>query len=392
MSTRFATVLGCGILVGGLVLLPQLRSVLHGKAATQDLPTDMATPTERVSGQSQSVSRETSPAATTAAAEVFRDMPEAESPFQGEEISWVKTIPQLPTEDYQLQTAHRIARRHACEPIPANEPVVFRSFQPYLTRRDYRDHTVRVPALSRRQPIFSVGLDMIAADQRNLPTLSAGRILAYLRDHYITLQVRVQKEPLSGELFLHHRSLAGVAPYRSTGLTQLAPEGLGVSLKNYRSMGLFLPEGKKPIPRNLRTLVLLHKNKRVAEGSDRRSVTHYEYVFVRAQAKGGRDRRTLDLHTFVTSNRRQQLHYLKPGIKPSHSGLCSFKSITHFTKYSKAGLYPMESGSRGTVFNDRGLYSMRQLEAFAVDQGWEGGVLQNVTQLLDAIIEGQVSE
>ncbi len=386
MSTRFATVLGVGILIGGFVLLPQLRSALHGKAAVQGTPAGMATPTEPVPLPSQSP--ETSPPAD----QVPQGEPEVDSPFQNEEIRWVETIPQLPTEDYQLQAAHRLARRQACESIPANEPVVLRSFQPYLTRRDYRDHAAKVPALSRRQPIFSVGLDMIAADRQNLPTLSAGRILAYLRDHYITLQVRVQKEPLSGELFLHHRSLAGVAPYKSTGLTQLPPEGLGARLKNYRSMGLFLPEGEKPIPRNLRTLVLLHKNDQVAEADTSRLVTNYEYVFVRARAKGRRDQRTLDLHTFVTSDRRQQLHYLKPGLKPSHSGLCSFKTLTYFTKYSKAGLYPMTSSSRGTVFNDRSLYGMRQLEAFATDQGWEGGALQNVTRLLDAIIEGRVSE
>jgi len=251
-----------------------------------------------------------------------------------------------------METTHQLARRNACEPIPANEPVISQSFQPYLTQRDYREYAENVPALSMRQPIFSVGMDILASDQRDLPGLSARRILAYLRSNYITLQVRVQKEPLSGDLFLHHCSLAGVAQYRATGLTQPPTEGLGKTLQNYRSLGLFLPAGLEPTAKNLRTLVLLHKSNQAEDAGPNRSLIYctsqnhlevpafsaagtlpqgsgigskYEYVFILARPQRSRQEQSLVLHTFVTSDRRQKLHYLELGSKPLRNDLCSFK-------------------------------------------------------------------
>ncbi len=395
-ALRIALTVGGGGLLCALILLPQLRAILRGRpvAATGSLVVGTQEASELLEGEPEDlVVEEVFGEALLLAPsdKTLQPTYASESRFR-EKIRWVQTLSVLPVEDHRLASAHELARRNACEPIPAGEPVLLHSFRPYLTRRDTREYGENVPALSTRQPIFSVGMGMLPSDQRALPTLSARRILTYLRGNYITLQVRVQKEPISGELFLHHRSLAGVAQYRASKLTQQPTEGLGKTLQNYRSLGLFLPEGEEPTPQNLRTLVLLHKSERASDAGVHRSSTKYEYVFIRARTKGSGREQSLELHTFATSDRRQKLHYLKLGSEPSRSDFCSFKTMVYFTDYSHAGLYPVESASRGTVFNDRAEYAMEELEAYAVQHAWTGGVLQNVTPLLDAIIDGEIVE
>jgi|GEM_PF-2162872 len=380
---------GGGIFMGALVGVPQLRKVLQ-KAPSVELSSAAASSVTIKDPTFEQFSQSSIEPQRAAEPKEFLTPPATSTRFS-EKIRWVQTIRVLPTQDLELESAHRLARRNACEPLPAGEPTLSQSFQPYLTRRDYREYAEKVPALSKRQAIFSAGLDMLPADQRNLPSFSGRRILAYLRSHYITLQVRVQKEPLSGALFLHHRSLAGVAQYQNSGLTQQPTEGLGKTLQNYRSLGLFLPNELEPTPENLRTLVLVHKSDRAADANLKLSATKYEYVFVRAHPSGSRREPKLTLHTFATSDRRQTLHYLKPGGQPQHNDLCSFKTLLYFTDYSHAGLYPTDSASRGTVFNDQAEFSLEQLEKYATLQQWTGGALQNVTQLLDAIIEKKIS-
>ncbi|MEQ8836442.1 MAG: hypothetical protein RID07_06520, partial [Lacipirellulaceae bacterium] len=304
-----------------------------------------------------------------------------------ETVRWVKTLSSLPDKDFELATAHDQARKDACEALPVGEAVLVSGFQPYLTRRDCREYAEDVPALSTRRPIFSVGLDMYSLDKRDLPTLSGRKIVSYMDNHYICLQVRIQKEPVSEELFLHHRPIACVAKYKGTRLTQEPTQGIASSLGNYRSLGLFLPEGERPTPSNLRTLVLLHRGeKKDDQGVEREK---FEFVFIRAR-RDRLDPEKLELHTFATTNDRTVLHHLNLDERPNDTDDCSIKTMVQVTEYSHAGLYPSETATRDSQFNDKAVYSMAALESYAENQAWEGGPLKNLNLLLDDLIDSKV--
>lgn len=367
------------LLIGMAVWLPKLRGDLHGIESTAE--------------QTQLTAAEIAAAAQAAldkrelTAEQLAAEPSPESTAREETIRWVKTISSLPEKDFELAAAHDQARQDACEALPVGDAVLVSGFQPYLTKRDYREYAEDVPALSTRRPIFTVGLDMYALDQRDLPALSGRKIVSYLNNHYICLQVRIQKEPVSEELFLHHRPIACVAKFKGSRLTQEPTEGLTSSLKNYRSLGLFLAEDDRPTPSSLRTLVLLHRG----ETKDDRDVERekYEFVFIRAR-RDRLDPELLELHTFATTDDRTVLHHLNLDESPNDTDDCSIKTMIQVTEYSHAGLYPSETTTRGSQFNDQAQYSLATLETYAVEQGWEGGPLRNLNRLLDDLIDSKV--
>ncbi|QDT00212.1 hypothetical protein [Adhaeretor mobilis] len=310
----------------------------------------------------------------------------SENAVQGT-VRWVRTISSIPDKDFELAAAHDQALRDSCEALPAGDAVLLDGFQPHLTKHDDREYSEAVSALSTRRPIFTVGLDMFSIDQKNLPTLSGRSILSYLQSNYICLQVRIQKKAGSEDLFLHHRPIACVAKFKGTQLTQDLTAGMTSSLDNYRSLGMYLPKNQRPTPSNLRTLVLIHKG----EGLDKeeKAFDKYELVFIRARQDRS-DSEKLELHAFTTTDNRTMLHYLNCDEHPDDNDDCSIKTMIHFTKYSHAGLYPSESETRDTQFNDRSEYNMAALESYAEAQGWEDGPLKHLNQVLDDLIDGKV--
>ncbi|MEO8495686.1 MAG: hypothetical protein ABI614_11490 [Planctomycetota bacterium] len=314
-----------------------------------------------------------------------------ERPVRQEIVVRIKTVQALPATDSELERAHELARGEACEPIPGGEAREITSFAPYLTQRDYREFgDGKVTALSSRQHIFSVGFDMLASDRNRLPRISGGLITRYLSDQFITLQVRVQKDLVSGVLHLHHRPLAATASFRQRRITQEPTETLARSLQNYRSLGLFLADEMPAIPENLRTLVLLHKSEREASGVGTQSTFKYEFVFVRSLDAQDGSVAKLSCHTFATSDERTRLHYLQASEDPSRPESCSVKTMLYFTEYADHGLRPVASVSRGSIFNDQAAFSMESLNQHAQSEGWEGDALGNLTKTLDAIIGGKI--
>lgn len=367
------------LLVGMAIWLPKLRGDLHGIDSTGK-QTKLSEAEIAAAAQAALDKREQSTGLS---------LPETnlESTAREETIRWVKTISSLPEKEFELAAAHDQARKDACEALPVGDAVLVSGFQPYLTKRDYREYAEDVPALSTRRPIFTVGLDMYALDQRDLPALSGRKIVSYLDNHYICLQVRIQKEPVSEEMFLHHRPIACVAKFKGTRLTQEPTQGLTSSLNNYRSLGLFLPEDQRPTPSSLRTLVLLHRG----ETKDDRGVERekYEFVFIRAR-RDRLDPELLELHTFATTDDRTVLHHLNLDERPNDTDDCSIKTMIQVTDYSHAGLYPSETTTRGSQFNDQAEYSLAALETYAEEKAWEGGPLENLNRLLDDLIDSKV--
>lgn len=383
-ARAFIVVVALGLAVAAAVIfLPHIRASLHGIPPQE--------PSSSSSGARRSQQSTATLVSGSAIGNAASPSVAAGNSALQEVVTRIKTVTILPVTDYELETIHEQARGEACEAVPAGEALEVASFSPFLTARDYRElGNTNVTALSTRQHVFSVGFDMLASDRSRLPRMSRGLITGYLNGQFITLQVRVQKDLLSGVLHLHHRPLAAVGSFRQRRMTQEPMETLSRSLRNYRSLGLFLEEDMPAIPENLRTLVWLHKSEREASGISSQAAAKYEFVFVRARDDQDGVSARLKCHTFATSDERTRLHYLQPGADPSRAESCSIKTMLHFTEYSDHGLRPVASVSRGSIFNDQASYSLASLNEYAQAQGWAGDALGNLTKTLDAIIDGKV--
>jgi hypothetical protein len=310
---------------------------------------------------------------------------------QGFPPAGIKIVRKLPRTSAEVQAIHEQVEGDACETIPAGEPVDLSGFRPYLTPSD-RLLGGEKPPLMTRMHAFSVGIDFLEKDRRDLPFLSGGEILKFFHGSYVMLQIRVQRDPRTQSLYLHHRPLGGMTSFTGPRVAANLTTGVAASLANYRSLGLLLKPEVTPSCENLRTLVVLHKSEVLPLAAE--SVDdiehHYEFVFVRAVSEGQGDSERLALHSFVTSGDRTELHYLRPSRTPAGPDTCSVRTMICFTEYSHAGLRPKSSATRTRLFNDQASYSMADLNAFARQQEWTGDALDNLTETLDAIIAGDL--
>lgn len=368
-----------GVLIACLIVLPELRRHVRGDVPP---PSDLAEPADGAGAES-----------ADAAADA-EDVAEEEAPpataIRPAAITGAKTIAALPLDERSVETMHDRSRTGKCEVLPPGEAVRVTSFQQYLTDRDTRGWDGEPTALSTRRPVLSVGLDMLPGDRSDLPALSRGEILKYLSSRYITIQARVQKDPVTGEIFLHHRPIAAMAPLPTGTLTESMSDELVETLQNYRGVGVFLPEGEEPIAANLRTMVLLNRSERLDPGSAVPRL-RFEYLFVHGQPKSNRVDADLDLHAFATSDDRTVLHWLRDDKTPRRVDDCCLVSFIRFTDFSHGGFYPSESQTRYARIDARASFAVDDLTAYSKEQGWGEGAFDRLPALLDAILAGDVA-
>jgi|GEM_PF-3509996 len=300
-------------------------------------------------------------------------------------LTVLKTIRLLPRKEAEIATAHDKARSQACEHVPPGEPLEITSFVPEAMGGSAAKHELPVP--TSRRAAFSVGLDMLPEDQAKLPALSRGRILDYLASHYVCVEARVQRDLDSGEYYLHHRPLAATTVLRGPRLTEDFTELVSQSVQDMRSLGLLI-KGQKLKPEGLRTLVLVHKSMMLPSESEssRKPKPVYEYVFIRGRpAKNG-----LVLHAFATSEQRKRLNYLELFTKPGQADQTGIRGTIYFTEYKVANLLPAASVNRKTTVRAEARFSVNELDDYAGSQKWSGGWLDNVSEMLDAIIDRKV--
>jgi len=113
----------------------------------------------------------------------------------------------------------------------------------------------------------------------------------------------------------------------------------------------------------------------------------YELVFIRAREKDER----LELHSFVTSKKRRRLHYLGKSRKPRQTADCNIKASIYFSEYTHGSLVPVKGIVRKSQIKNHSRYSLDQLKAFLEHRQLQGDVWDNVTKLLDNIIDGKLS-
>lgn len=310
----------------------------------------------------------------------------------------LKIISKIPRAPSDIRRDHGLGQR--CDQLPKGEVIVLNSFAAYLTDRDRKDaerlaektKKRSLPNPSTRTQLMSVGIQVDPAFVPQLPKLSAGQIIKYVDEHFVSVQAKIQKDPARGVLYLHHRPYVATAPYNGARITEAFTAAVGSSVGELRSMGLFVPPGKQPTPENLRTVVLMHKHEAaVAGGGVGKAIVedHFEYIFVRGKSMAVGNR--LDLHAFGTSDERKKLHYFRAAATPKRPAECTLLGEVYFTKYINGGLEPSEAVMRGQRINAQASFTMRELDTFVKSKlGLQGDVLDNLTEVLDAIIDGRV--
>ena len=240
-----------------------------------------------------------------------------------------------------------------------------------------------------RIPVFTYGLALTDADQQNLPAVSKGTILDRINDNYICMQIRVHRDMATGAVYLYYKPFAAVGSYTLEGTQEFTPL-MEDSVRDCRGIGLFVKSGTPLSAEAFRTFVAVSKTMVVVD-EDRdapkpRERENYEYFIVRGRPAGD----SLELHAFATDQDRKVLHDVKPFTPPKNADECSVKSTMLFTQYTVAKQSPSAKVVRFISLNERLTVSMADLDKFVASAGMQGDALDNLTFVLDAIIDGKV--
>ncbi|WP_010583517.1 hypothetical protein [Schlesneria paludicola] len=300
----------------------------------------------------------------------------------------IRTISALPLQVTELKSAHDRAGNYTAELLPEGEAFEIKSFTPFLTKRDEIEATNKRTDTCTRRHALSVGLEVLNDDQKHLPVLSREQILSYLKSHYVTVQVRIYREPVTRALYLGPRCLAATRAFVGNTLSQAFSPTVAESLNNMRSLGLMLPVRAKATPANLRTLVIAHKNEISSSTRGALAKTIYELMFIRAH-EAGPDH--LELYVFATSDERTRLHLVKSAEKPMIPADCSVRGAVHFTEYSHGGVYPKKAVTRRSTVSSLKTFAWHDIESFSRKR-FDRAAIEDIAPVLDAIISGDLKQ
>ena len=300
----------------------------------------------------------------------------------------IRAISTLPFQATDIKAAHDRAGEYAAELLPEGEAFEIKTFTPFLTKRDEVEASGRRTDTCTRRHAISVGLEVLNDDQKHLPVLSREQILSYLKSHFVTVQVRVYREPISRALYLGPRCLAATRAFVGSPLSKSFSPTVAGSLNNTRSLGLMLPGRAKPTPANLRTLVIAHKNEISPASRGAIAKTTYELMFIRAH-EAGPDR--LDLYAFATSDDRTLLHLVKSAEKPTIPADCSIRGAVHFTEYSHGGVYPTKAVTRRSTVSSLKSVTWAEADRFSRTR-FDRPVVEDIAPVLDAMISGDLKD
>jgi hypothetical protein len=86
------------------------------------------------------------------------------------------------------------------------------------------------------------------------------------------------------------------------------------------------------------------------------------------------------------------LNYLPAFTLPKTIDDCEIQSTIYFTEYGFANLYPTVRVSRHTTVMARSSFKMSALDEYVKTQGWQGDTLDNLTDVLDSVIDGRIDK
>lgn len=310
-----------------------------------------------------------------------------------DEFGDLRTISKLPMTSREIDQEFQRSRSEACELIPQGESLEISSYAAVLTERDRTERNQRQLVPSCRRDLFNVGLEFERRDEADLPALSRGPIVKYLNDHYVSIQGRIRRDLLDRKPYFHHRPLALTAQYRGSKMTQDFEPIVASSMREFHSLGLFVPgDTRLKTPENYRTIVLLFRTE-IMSSTSRSPRESFEFAIIRGREELNADELALRPHVFVTSQGRTKLEYLSPSQRPLSPARCGVLGRIAVTKFDSAGIYPQASATRSYRLDSQSVWDMgKSLDAYCQQQQWRGGFAENVSRVLDAIIEGELDE
>ena len=107
-------------------------------------------------------------------------------------------------------------------------------------------------------------------------------------------------------------------------------------------------------------------------------------------AAGGPLEGAVRLHAFGTMDGLTKLVQFKPYATPAKADDCTIRSTVCITEYSLAGQVPSGRAARQVRVNTAREFPLAALDQYAHRAGLPGDALDNLTEILDAIIDGKL--
>jgi len=304
-------------------------------------------------------------------------------------LDWgvIRTIPRTEAE---IIEAHRAAEGMSCEQVASGEALEINDFRHKPIYRLQIDQQV-VPTEfdACRRTFMSLGASMLPQDQARLPFLSGNRILDTVNGNYVAIQVRVHRHGPNGAPHLYYKTYAAVALYSNGNRAQDFNDMVRNSVRDARSLGLYVKPGAEVTAEALRTLVMVNRNQVVTtpiDVSPPRTRPNYEIGFLRATPTADGD---LTIHTFITTEQRSNLNYMGVYKTPTNVEECSIKSFICFTDFGFGNIMPTARASRSSIVRATQIWPLAALDAYA-KQRWSSSAFDHLNETLDAIIAGEV--
>ncbi len=303
---------------------------------------------------------------------------------------WVaKVLRKLPRDEAAMATAHKKSRDAAVQVIAGDPLQVFDFAENTSYGVTVGGKKLQLPYRYSRLGALTYGMQLTPEDQASLPSVSKRRILRKVNGNYISLQLRVQRDEATGNVYLYYKPFAVVGAYGNAERSQEFSPLMEDSVRDVRGVGLFVKPGTPPSAEAFRTFVAINKNTLAIDSPDSDEPVlkpHYEFFFGRLRVDGD----AMQLHVFGTTQHRTQLNYFQAYSAPTTPEECMMLSTIFFTEYTIAKQSPSAKAARDVVVQRRRQISLDDADAFATEKGYEGDAWDNLTAILDAIIDGDL--
>ena len=223
------------------------------------------------------------------------------------------------------------------------------------------------------------------SDIAQIPWLSRSTIVSFIQSHFVSLQAQVLNDEVSGEWFLHHRPIAGVAKFGSSPVTHDFVSPITETVADIRGLGVFRHREKNVTDSNLteQTAVWLFRSQRSVNSSTN---THYDYAFVWFS---GRELDPSQFAVVLTTNNRTEWHCLRSSEGdrfPARSNDTSTLGSVHFLEYASDGLHPKTSATRSVRIKSEKVYALNDVIGHLSNKGLVGEWGEHLGDVLDFVI------
>jgi hypothetical protein len=308
----------------------------------------------------------------------------------------IEHIPRTPQEIAEVHERSDLA----CVELPAGVPLAQKTFENQIyydakARRNGVEVTESLLFDYGRWPAVSYGTRMTEEDQKSLPFFTSAMILDVVNNTYISMQARVHRTAPAGTPYLHYIPCACVGEYSKREKSEEFARLQQVAVNNVRGLGLFLKPGQARSAEALRTLVIAIKGTKIvekAEGGETELQPTLELLFVRMRisAQDGPLADRVELQSFATADGVTKLVSFDPYATPDDPDHCNLRSTIRITEYEMAGQMPSRRAARELRINAAQELTIAALDEYAKRAGLAGDAFDNLTEILDAIIDGKL--